>query len=107
MLVCSGVAGFTGLVALEHLLRPDLPPARRFFSEYGRGRTRSVRAAALACWAVAGGGCAAVADVALTIVPVLAALRIDAPDAGQRGFALPGRACRRAFAMHLPEAGAR
>jgi hypothetical protein len=60
-LVRSGLAGFTGLVALEHLLRPDLPPAERFISEFGRGWTQPVHVAAFACWAVAGGGCAALA----------------------------------------------
>jgi hypothetical protein len=59
--VRSGLAAFVGLVALEHLLRPDLPPAERFISEYGRGWTQPVHAAAFAGWAVAGGGCAALA----------------------------------------------
>ena len=59
--VRSGLAAFVGLVALEHLLRPDLPPAARFISEYGRGWTQPVHVAAFAGWTVAGGGCAALA----------------------------------------------
>jgi hypothetical protein len=57
----SGLAAFVGLVALEHVLRPDLPPADRFISEYGRGWTQPVHVAAFAGWAVAGAGCAALA----------------------------------------------
>jgi hypothetical protein len=61
MVVRGGLAGFTALVALEHVLRPELPPAERFISEYGRGWTQPVHVAAFAGWAVAGGGCAALA----------------------------------------------
>ena len=193
-LVHSGLGGFTGLVALEHLLRPDLPPAERFISEFGRGWTQPLHVAAFSCWAVAGGGCAglaaragcgttaralaagafavaaagaalaaafatqtvggelppgvartlagrlhdagtllilggllvaALASLALirtrryrltvaglaaalvSIVPMLVALRIDAPGLGQRGFVLIGCAFQWAFASQLPGAGAR
>ena len=33
----SGIAAFTGLVGLEHILRPDYDPRRRFISEYAVG----------------------------------------------------------------------
>jgi hypothetical protein len=59
--VRSGLAGFVGLVALEHVLRADLPPAERFISEYGRGWTQPIHVAAFGGWAVASGGCAALA----------------------------------------------
>ncbi len=57
----SGLVVFVGLVALEHLLRPGLPPAERFISEYGRGATQPLHVAAFAAWAVACVGCAVVA----------------------------------------------
>jgi hypothetical protein len=57
----TALAAFAGLVALEHVLRPDLPPAERFISEYGRGWTQPVHVVAFTGWAVAGGGCAALA----------------------------------------------
>ena len=57
----SGLVVFVGLVALEHLLRPGLPPAERFISEYGRGATQPLHVAAFGAWAVACGGCAVVA----------------------------------------------
>ncbi len=60
-LVRSALAAFAGLVALEHVLRPDLPPAERFISEYGRGWTQPVHVAAFSGWAIAGGGCAVLA----------------------------------------------
>jgi hypothetical protein len=57
----SGLAAFAGLVALEHVLRPDLPPAERFISEYGRGWTQPIHVVAFGGWAVASGACAALA----------------------------------------------
>ena len=39
----------------------------------------------------------------LAIVPVLIALRLDAPGIGQRGFILVGLAWQWAFASHQPD----
>jgi hypothetical protein len=60
-LVRAGVAGFLALVAVEHALRPDLPPAEHFVSEYARGSTAPLQAVAFASWAVAAGACAVLA----------------------------------------------
>lgn len=57
----TGLVAFVGLVALEHLLRPGLPPADHFISEYGRGATQPVHVAAFGAWALAGAGCAVLA----------------------------------------------
>ncbi len=45
------LGGFVAAVGLEHALRPDLPPARHFVSEYGRGSTRILQSAAFVAWA--------------------------------------------------------
>ena len=50
-----------GLVALEHLLRPDLPPGEHFVSEYANGWTRPVQTVAFLAWAAATGACAVLA----------------------------------------------
>jgi hypothetical protein len=57
--VQAGVAVFVGLLALEHLLRPELAPSERFISEYARGWTQPVHVAAFLGWGVATGACAA------------------------------------------------
>jgi hypothetical protein len=61
LIVRAGVAAFIGLVALQHLLRPDLPVAERFVSEYARGSTALVQVTAFLAWAAAGAGCVALA----------------------------------------------
>ncbi|MGH2347449.1 MAG: DUF998 domain-containing protein [Chloroflexota bacterium] len=38
----SSIAAFTGLVGLEHILRPDYDPRRRFISEYAIGPYKGV-----------------------------------------------------------------
>lgn len=57
----TGLTAFVGLVALEHPLRPDLPPARHFVSEYARGSTQPLQVAAFLAWAAATGACAVLA----------------------------------------------
>ncbi len=61
LIVRAGVAAFIGLVAVQHLLRPDLPAAERFVSEYARGSTQLVQVVAFLAWAGAGVGCVALA----------------------------------------------
>src|SRR3954454_25017143 len=56
-LVGLGLAGFAGIVALEHLLRRDLPPADHFVSEYAVGWTHPLQAAAFVSWAAATAAC--------------------------------------------------
>lgn len=56
-LVPAGLAGFVVLVALQHVLRPGLPPADHFVSEYANGSTRPVQTVAFLAWAVATGAC--------------------------------------------------
>jgi len=186
-IVRLGLAAFVGLVALEHLLRPDLPPGEHFVSEYANGWTGPVQTVAFLAWAAATGACAVLAArtprrkiaraltvlalgaatvglvmtalwptetvagelpvgvqrtpggrlhdlgtlailagllvaalaslrlvpstryrlivlalgvTLLAIVPVLIALRLDAPGIGQRGFILVGLAWQVAFASH-------
>lgn len=53
----AGIAVFVAVVALEHVLRPDVPPAQRFISEYGRGWTQPVHTLAFLAWAVAAVAC--------------------------------------------------
>lgn len=60
-IVHSCLAATAGIVALEHVVRPDLPPLERFISEYGRGSTQPLHVAAFGAWTVANGGCAALA----------------------------------------------
>src|SRR4051794_23483746 len=60
-LVGLGLAGFAGIVALEHLLRRDLPPADHFVSEYAGGWTHPLQAAAFVSWGVATAACAVLA----------------------------------------------
>ncbi len=57
----GGVAAFVALVAVQHLLRPGLPPGERFVSEYARGSTALVQVAAFLAWAAAMAACAALA----------------------------------------------
>ena len=51
--VVAGLAAFVGLVAIQHPLRGDLPPADHFVSEYAKGSTAVLQVTAFACWAVA------------------------------------------------------
>lgn len=51
----GGIAAFLAIVAVEHLLRPDLKPAEHFVSEYARGWTRPIQAAAFLAWAASMG----------------------------------------------------
>ncbi len=60
-IVLVGLAAFLGLVALEHALRPDLPPAEHFVSEYARGWTWPLQTLAFLAWAVATAACAVLA----------------------------------------------
>jgi len=60
-LVPAGLAGFVALVAVEHVLRPGLPPADHFVSEYAVGSTRPVQTVAFLAWAVATGASVVVA----------------------------------------------
>jgi hypothetical protein len=60
-LTLAGVGAFAGLVAVEHVLRPDLAPGRHFISEYAIGATRPLQLVAFAAWAASYAGCAALA----------------------------------------------
>lgn len=60
-LVLLGLAAFGGIVALEHPLRPDLPPPDHFVSEYARGWTQPLQVVAFLAWAVGTGACAVIA----------------------------------------------
>ncbi len=60
-LVIAGVAVFVALVAVQHPLRADLPPAEHFVSEYARGSTAPLQVAAFLAWGAAGVGCVACA----------------------------------------------
>ncbi len=60
-LVIAGVSVFVALVALQHPLRADLPPAEHFVSEYARGSTAPLQVAAFLAWGAAGVGCVACA----------------------------------------------
>jgi Protein of unknown function (DUF998) len=57
----AGVAAFVVLVAVEHPLRPDLPPGEHFVSEYAVGWTKPVQTVAFAAWAASMGACAVLA----------------------------------------------
>src|SRR3954452_19236593 len=56
-----GLGAFVGIVALEHLLRRDLPPADHFVSEYAVGWTHPLQAVAFVAWAGATAGCTVLA----------------------------------------------
>jgi hypothetical protein len=45
------LGAFVGVVAVEHLLRRDLPPPDHFISEYGVGDTALLQSAAFVAWA--------------------------------------------------------
>ncbi len=60
-IVCTGLALFAGLVALEHVLRWDLPPSDHFVSEYARGWTWPLQTVAFLAWAAATAACAVLA----------------------------------------------
>ena len=49
----GGLAAFLALVALQHPLRPDLPPGEHFISEYAKGSTAPLQFAAFLAWALA------------------------------------------------------
>lgn len=51
-LALGGTAAFLLVVAVLHLLRPDVAPVERFVSEYGRGWSGPLMSVAFACWAV-------------------------------------------------------
>jgi hypothetical protein len=57
----AGVAAFVVLVAVQHPLRDDLPPADHFISEYANGSTAGVQVAAFLCWAASLAACAVLA----------------------------------------------
>ena len=57
----GGLGVFLALVALQHLLRPDLPPARHFVSEYARGWTHPLQTLAFLGWSAAMAATAALA----------------------------------------------
>lgn len=73
-----GMAVFLGLLALEHLLRPELPPAERFISEYARGWTQPVQITAFLGWAVVSGGCAWLAAGVAGRRPIARAVTVGA-----------------------------
>jgi hypothetical protein len=50
--VFGGLVAFIGLVALQHPLRGDLPPADHFISEYAHGSTAALQIAAFVAWAI-------------------------------------------------------
>ncbi|MEJ7824360.1 MAG: DUF998 domain-containing protein [Solirubrobacteraceae bacterium] len=50
--VFGGLVAFVGLVALQHPLRGDLPPADHFISEYAHGSTAALQIAAFVAWAI-------------------------------------------------------
>lgn len=56
-----GLLAFVALVALQHLLRPDLPADERFVSEYAVGWTQPIMVVAFLGWAAATGACAVLA----------------------------------------------
>src|SRR5690349_23772437 len=60
-IVLGGLAAFVGLVALQHVLRPDLPATDHFVSEYARGWTWPLQTVAFLAWAAATGACAVLA----------------------------------------------
>jgi len=60
-IVRAGLLGFVALVALEHVLRTDLPPADHFVSEYAVGWTWPLQTVAFLCWAAATAACAVLA----------------------------------------------
>lgn len=49
----AGLLAFVAIVALEHVLRTDLPPADHFVSEYANGWTWPLQTVAFAAWAAA------------------------------------------------------
>lgn len=49
----AGLLAFVGLVALEHPLRPGLPPAGHFISEYAHGGTAPLAILAFLVWGAA------------------------------------------------------
>lgn len=57
----AGLATFVGIVAVEHLLRPDLSPAERFVSEYALGWTQPLQVFAFLGWAASMLACARLA----------------------------------------------
>ncbi len=77
-----GLGAFVGIVAAEHLLRPDLPPAEHFVSEYGIGSTRWLQSAGFVAWA------ASTAALAL-----LAARRARGADGMRRAGLRAAAAC--------------
>jgi len=46
-----GLAGFIGLVGVQHIYREDLPPGQHFVSEYANGNGGFVQVVAFASWA--------------------------------------------------------
>ncbi len=51
--VLAALAAFVALVAIQHPLRGDLPPAEHFISEYAKGSTAALQVAAFVCWSIA------------------------------------------------------
>jgi uncharacterized membrane protein YidH (DUF202 family) len=56
-----GVGLFVALVAIQHPLRGDLPPADHFVSEYAKGSTAAVQVTAFVAWAAGMAACALLA----------------------------------------------
>jgi hypothetical protein len=81
-IVLCGLAAFVGLVALQHLLRTDLPATEHFVSEYARGWTWPLQTVAFLAWAAATGACAVLAarmperPIARTLVALMLALAV-------------------------------
>lgn len=60
-LTLGGTGAFVALVALAHPLRPELPAAEHFVSEYAVGSGGWVQTLAFGCWAAGLAGAAALA----------------------------------------------
>jgi hypothetical protein len=90
-----------GLVALEHLLRRDLPPADHFVSEYASGSTHVVQAVAFASWAAGTAGCAVLAT-RVRERPIARAVVIAGLVAATAGLCLAAAFTTQTVAGELP-----
>lgn len=97
----GGLVAFVGLVALEHVLRPGLPPADHFVSEYAHGATAPVQTAAFVAWALATAACAVLA-ARVPGRPVARALTVLALAAAAAGLLIAATFTTQTVGGELP-----
>lgn len=107
ILVRSGLLSFVGVVALLHVLRPDLAPSERFVSEYARGWSEPLQVLAFLAWALATGAAALLAARAGRGRPVARSIAVVALVAATAGMVVAAAFTTQTVGGELPAGAVR